>query len=491
MKKALLWAISILLLSQNPSHASDARVDSMGGLTLVATDEADDVNPFTLGNPAGLALLAPQSRFDVGAQWVKEYFPPSQDEFHVYGLMNDLDSDNVKYHGLIAFLSKDWAIQADGDTRHTEGEDNLSSNQATNDRTRGTFKTAYNFGPFTLGGQIQPSQSNIVFKDYLLTAAPNSEVLGGTGTANTLVSTGGLLLNLLGSNNPKQDHLRIGGVVSIPLSPSQEIDNLPVSNTLTTNTLTLTEKTTEQNALTWGPEIYFDSPGSFELGLIGRFSTFDIYFEQDSTNTGSIANVPNFKDQTGTVAAGIAILKITTPVTDGMNLKTGGFFSVENANTSGFLPSGNANGGVSVTGWSGQLGVGFEHPQDYTIGVQASLSGVTGSEGNSSAVTTTNNFLDYKISVGGEHWLSKTWALRVGVVYEDANNKGTAEQNQLLFPVDPGEEIITTAIVAGLGYDDSKLKFDLNLSTAQPTLVNDPSGYGNIYGAQCAAALIF
>jgi hypothetical protein len=489
MKKALLWAISILLFSQSLCYASDARVDSMGGLTLVATDEADDINPFTLGNPAGLALLAPQTRLDVGTQWIKEYFPPSGDQFHIYGLMNELSSDNGKYHGLMVFLNNNWAVQVDGDTLHTEGENDFSSHVDTDDRYRETLKTAFNFGPFTLGGQIQPSQSNIVFKSYQFNLS--NFVISGNGTINAFAGTGGLLLNLLGANNPKQDQLRVGGVVSSQLNPSQEVDSFPVSNTLSTNTFTLTETTTDQNVLTWGPEIYFDSPGSFQLGLMGRFSSFDVYFKEDSTNTGSIADVANFKDQTGTISAGTAIIKITTPITDGMNLKTGGFFTIENTNTTGFLPAGTTNGGVSETAWNGQLGVGFEHPQDYTIGVQASVAGVMGNEGNASAVTTTNNFIDYKISVGGEHWLSKVWALRLGVVYEDANNRGTAEENQLLFPVDPGQEIFSTTIVAGLGYDDSRLKVDLSLSTGQPSVANDPSGYGNLYGAQCAASLLF
>ncbi|HET9870219.1 MAG TPA: hypothetical protein VFR02_06980, partial [bacterium] len=83
MKKAPLLAIFILFLGQSISLASDTRVDSMGGLSLVATDEVDDINPFILGNPAGLALLPAQSRLDVAGEWIKEYFPPSGDQFHL------------------------------------------------------------------------------------------------------------------------------------------------------------------------------------------------------------------------------------------------------------------------------------------------------------------------------------------------------------------------------------------------------------------------
>ncbi len=488
VKKALLWAISTLLFSTNLGYASDARVDSMGGLTLVATDEADDINPFTLGNPAGLALLAPQTRFDVGGQWYKE--ASSDEQFHIYGTMNELDNDNVKYHGLIAFLNPNWAIQADGDTLHNEGQDdNQTTNVGTNDRIRGLFRSAYNFGPFVLGGSIQPTQSNITFRDYVLTAAPSDEVSGGTGTANTLVGTAGLLLNLVGSSDLKQAHLRIGGDISAQLSPSQEIDNLPVSNTLTSNTFNLTETTTDHNVLTWSPEIYFDSPGTLQAALIGHFSTFNISFEQDST--GAIPSIPKYNAQTGTAAIGIAVFKMTNPISDSMNFKSGLLVTAETADTAGFVPAGTANGGVSINAWTAQAGVGFDHPQDYTVGVQTNLEQITGNESDSGGVTSTNNFFDYKIAVGAERWLSKTWALRLGVVYEDADNKGTVGQDEFLFEVGPNSEIITTTINAGIGYEDPWLKLDLNLSAGQPSVVNDPSIYANQYGAQLAASFKF
>jgi hypothetical protein len=490
VKKALLWAISTLLFSTNLGYASDARVDSMGGLTLVATDEADDINPFTLGNPAGLALLAPQTRFDMGGEWMKEDFPSSGDQYHLYGTMNDITSDNVKYHGLIAFLNNNWAVQADGDTLHTEGEQNPASNVDTNDRYRGTFRTAYDFGIFTLGGQIQPSQSNISFNEHLFASSSTFEILPGAGTVTNFSGTAGLLINLIGSEEKDKNHLRIGGVVSTPLSAIQETDNLPVSNTFSGTTFSLTQKTTEQDLLTWGPEIYFDSPG-FQVALLGRFANFDVNFEQDSTNTVSITNIPSFKAESGTVSAGTAVFKMTNSIATGLNLNTGGFFTIEADNSNSFQSSGTANGGTSITAWNGQFGIGFENPQDYTLGVQVSLAGISGNEGDSGGVTTTNNYIDYKISVGGERWLSKNWALRVGFAYEDANNKGTAEQPGFFFPIDPGSEMETNTLTSGLGYADAHFKLDLNFFIGQPQAANNSSDYRNQYGAQGAAALLF
>jgi hypothetical protein len=487
MKKALLWAISILLLSQNPSHASDARVDSMGGLTLVATDESDDINPFTLGNPAGLALLAPQSRFDADAQWFKESYPPTSDLFHVYGTMSELNNDNVKYHGLMVFLNNNWAVQVDGDTLHTESQSDYSANIYTDDRYRELFRTAYNFGPFVLGGEVRPEQTSIVFKPYNINLSTN--VTNGTGTETALTGTAGLLANLLG-NDPKQSHLRIGGIVSSQLNPTQEINSLSVIYSGST-TLTLTDTFTDSNVLTWGPEIYFESSKNFQASVFGHFSNFNVSFEEDSSNPGALIGTSPFNAETGTLAIGAAVFKMTIPLTDSINLKGGGLVSAESADTSNFSPSGSANGGVSLNAWTAQAGVGFDDPQDYTLGIQANFEQITGNQGNASSVSMTN-FFDYKICVGGERWLSKDWAMRLGVTYEDANNMGTAQQNQFLFPVYPGQHVTTTTIVAGIGYQDSHLKIDVNLSEAQPNLSDDdPREYGEIYGAQIATSLNF
>ena len=488
MKKALLWAISTLLLSQSLCYASEARVDSMGGLTLIATDESEAINPFTLGNPAGLALLAPQSRFDVDAQWVKEYYPPTGDEFHVYGLMSQLNNDTVKYHGLMVFLNNNWAVQADGDTLHTESQNDYTTHVDTNDRYRELLRTAYNFGPFVLGGQVQPTQTTINFKPYDIDL--NTKVTSGTGTENNLTGTAGLLADFSGNSDPKQSHLRIGGVVSTQLNPAQETDNLSVLNSGTTS-LTLTDTFNESNLLTWGPEIYFESPGTFEASITGRFSNFNVSYERDSSNPGVFLGTPGFNLETGNAAIGVAVFKMTNALTDAINLKTGGLISVEIANTGNFTPSESPNGGVSLNAWTAQAGIGFDHPQDYTLGVQADFEQINGNESDSSGVTATNNFFDYKIHVGGERWLSKAWALRVGVIYEDADNMGNAEQDQFLYPILPGERIETTTIVAGIGYQDSHLKIDANLSEAQPNLSDDASNYGNFYGAQIAASLNF
>ncbi len=488
MKKALLWAISILLLSQSPSHASDTRVDSTGDLSLVITDESVAVNPFTLGNPAGLALLTPQTRFDAAAEWAKDA-SPSDGLFHIYGSMSQFNDDVTKYHGLIAFLNPNWALQADGDTLHTEGQNDSGDHIATNDRTRELGRMAYNFGIFTLGAEIQPEQTNLTISPYQFNV--NNQITSGSGTNNNLEGTGGLLINLLGASNPNQDHLRIGGIAGTQLGQFDEIKNLQAFNSLLSTNFTVTQTITTNNLLLWGPEIYFDSPGKFEAGLTGRFVTWNLGFHQDSTDATSIPNVANFNLGNENISEGTAVFKMTSPLSTGINLKTGGDFTIENQTENTFDSTENPNGGFNVTGWTGILGLGVEAPQDFTLGVQAALSGVTGTQSNSSAVTANNNYFDYKISIGGERNLSKSWAFRMGVIVEDQNNTGTVDEDDFYFPVHPGQEIISTTILAGIGYQDKNLSLDLGVSWDQPSVVNDPSAYGDLYRTHIAASYRF
>ncbi len=481
MKKALLWAISILLLSQSPSHASDARVDSMGGLTLVATDEADDINPFTLGNPAGLALLNPQTRFDAAGQWIKEDIANENITYHLYGARNQIDTDNVRYHGLIAFLSPNWAFQADADTLHTENENDPSTHTNPKDLNRELVRTAYNFGPFVLGAEVQPQQATSTFYSYLFEAT--TQVLSGTGTTNNLTGTFGLLTNFPSNTDPKQSHFQVGGTLSTQLNPFQEVDVLNAVNGGTT--FVLTNRLTESNLLTWGPEIYFKNSNSFQLGVISRFSSFDINNQQISSDQTAFADVPTFKIESGNVAVVLGILKMSAPLDSSLNLNSGCDFSFQSLNSTTFGTGGNPIGGTTVTGWTAQAGFGFEDPNVYTLGVQGELQETNGHENN-----LTVNFVDYKIKIGGERRLSKNWTFRTGFIYEDANDLGAAPEDLFVFTME-GVDIATTTLVAGLGYEDSFLKTDFNLSWGQPTRTDNAGLYANQFGAQLAISLKF
>ncbi len=476
----MLWAISTLLFSTNLSYASDARVDSMGGLTLIATDEADDINPFTLGNPAGLALLAPQTRFDAAGEWIDLNFPNEGLNFHIYGARNELDTDSVRYHGLMTFLSPNFAIQADADTLHTENEDEPSTHTDPKNLTRELIRAAYNFGPFVLGAQVQPEQASSSFAPYQFEV--NTQVLSGTGTTNNLTGTFGLLINFPSNTDPKQSHFQIGGTVSTQLNPFQEADTLNAVNSGTT--FVLTNRFTESNLMTWGPEIYFKNTNAFELGLISRFSSFDINAQEDSSNQTAFADVPTFKAESGNIAVVLGILKMSTPLDPALNLNVGCDFSFQSLNSTTFDSTATPTGGTTETGWTAQAGLGFEDPEVFTLGVQGELQETTG---NSNGLTV--NFVDYKIKIGGEHSLAKNWAFRMGVIYEDANDLGTAPKDLFLYTID-GLDITNTTMIAGLGYQDSFLKADFNLSWGQPFSA-ETSVYANQLGSQLAISLKF
>src|SRR5581483_2743842 len=120
--------------------ASETRVNSTGGLSLVMTDETASVNPFNFGNPAGLSLLPPQSRFDIAAPWFQETAASDPSgQVQAYGTLSQLGSNfssdslldatnsSFKYQGLILFPTSHWAFQASGDLLHATNQTDPTS----------------------------------------------------------------------------------------------------------------------------------------------------------------------------------------------------------------------------------------------------------------------------------------------------------------------------------------------------------------------------
>ena len=77
----------------------------------------------------------------------------------------------------------------------------------------------------------------------------------------------------------------------------------------------------------------------------------------------------------------------------------------------------------------------------------------------------------------------------MGVIYEDANDLGTAPKDLFLYTID-GLDITNTTLIAGLGYQDSFLKADFNLSWGQPFSA-ETNVYANQLGSQLAISLKF
>ena len=470
--------------------ATETRVDSTDGLTLVLTDESDEFNPFLFGNPAGLALLPPQTRFDVVGQWLKETSYSTNTTSNIYSTLNRLGDETPHYHGLMAFLSPQWALQLDSDYVQSENSPDLLITDQTRMRTREVFRTAYNFGPFVLGLQTQPTQINLTAKPQ--SNPGGSQLLSGKGTGSAWVGTAGLLACFPGEINSKGSNLKIGGVASTELTPGQEIQNLAVqlSGGLNVN---LIETYTSTNVLTWGPELYFESPGTFQSFLLGRFSNGSLNFQQDSSNTGLIASQPSFKVQDSNSSVGIAGFKMKNPLSHTDALKSGFLFAFTSSNQNNFDSGGTATTTNSIQSWATSAGIGLEGSKDYTVGLQFQLQGVAGTYILTTPPNTLVNFFSYKVALGGERWLSPQWAFRMGLTYENDYNNGSQAYQQLLYSVPSGNQIVSTTISAGAGFRDKNFIADLMFVTGQYSVDNspNPNDFGLLLSFQLAASILF
>jgi hypothetical protein len=494
MKKALLSITSLLFLLSGSLHASETRVDSFGGLTLVVTDESDAINPFTLGNPAGLALIDPQTRFDAEGSWVKEVINYQNNgnnvmfTGHDYGAMDEFGGDTVKYHGLIAFPTDRWAIQVDGDTLHNDEFNTANDAGDVNsvERTRELFRTAYNFGPFVLGAEVQPIQEN---ESFIPGPIPNGpQLLSGNGTINTILGNFGLLASLLGDPSPKKEQLEIGGIFSTQLNPLLETDNFSKLTTSFLQQYNETDTIQETSSIAGGPEIYYRIPGVFEAALIGltgqeSFSLAINYF-------GFLPDQATFNVENADQTVGLAVFKMTNPISSSLNLKSGTLFSLTSQNNHFLNPSAAPVSNVTGTTWTAEFGLGLEHPQDFTMGFQGEATGINDTQDDPVTTIGTTNYFSYKVSFGGERWLSPFWAIRMGIIYENDLNTGNQDVPLFFYTVGPDSRIISTTITAGVGYQDARFKLDLGLLAGQPSQDNS-SNFGTQYGAQLAAGIFF
>jgi hypothetical protein len=490
MSKQLFFLVMTTFLQASFGFATETRVDSTGGLTLVLTDESTEINPFLFGNPAGLALLLPQTRFDLVGQWFKETSNSTNITSNVYATLNRLGDDTPHYHGLMAFLSPQWAVQLDGDFAQSENSPDILITDQTRTRTRELLRTAYNFGPFVLGVQAQPIQLNLTVKPQSLSGG--AQLLSGQGTGSAFVGTAGLLACFPGETNPKGTSLKIGGTASTELTPGQEIQNLAFQLSGGFN-VGVTETYTSSNVLTWGPEIYFEDSENFQSFLFGRFSNGSLSFQQDSSNTALVTNEPSFKAQDTNSAVGIAAFKMKSPLSHSDAIKSGFLFAFSSTNQNNYDSAGTTATTSNTQGWTTLAGIGLEGKKDYTVGLQFQLQGSNSANTLTTPPNPTINFFSYKVALGGERWLSPQWAFRMGLAYQNDYNSGIQAYQQPLYSVASGNRIITTTITAGAGFREKSFLADLMFLTGQPSLDNSssPNDFGLLLSVQLAASILF
>src|SRR5579871_195203 len=397
--------------------ASDARVNAAGGLSLVMEDEVVSINPFTVGNPAGLSLLPPKSRLDLSGTYVFENEAEDRFQRTYAGSLQDLQSNGVNYQGLILFPTDRWGVQLNGDYLYTEGPAGSRLNTDGNNRLRGLLRTAYNFGPFALGAEFTPSQTT---SPIAAQATGGGQIVSGNDTATALSVNGGLLACFPADPGPKQDRFEIGGVYSNQLTaPQDEVDLNVVPTSLSTPS-PVTATFTDTNAQVFGPEAYFESPGSLQAAVVSRFAQVSTQLQENSPNALLVPNPVNYKfdDVSQMVLSGI--FKSSSPLGAGVNLKLGGFLSYSNLNSNFYGSTGATASTATQQNFLAQVGTGVERTGDFTVGFQAALLSVTGANHDASGTDTGDTgFLDYSFALGGERWLSKPWAFRMGLAYHN------------------------------------------------------------------------
>lgn len=490
-KPLLCLLLTYGLMAGQCLWASEVRLDATGGLSLVMDDEVADLNPFVIGNPAGLALLPSKSRLDLSG----DYFYENQSTiaFHrtYAGSLDSLQSNTVNYQGLLLFPTDRWGVQLDGDYLYSETDLSNGLLAQSNNRARGLLRTAYDFGPFVLGAEFAPSQT---VSPLSIQQTGGGVVVSGTDTATVLPVNGGLLVCFPSADpGPKQERFQIGGIYGNQLTPPKEEADLNIIPTSASTPSPVTVIFSDPNAQVFGPEAYFEIPDSLQIAVISRFAQFSTNLQETSPDTTLVPAPVNFKYDDGSQMTLTGIFKSSSPLVRGLNLKLGAFLAYSNFNQNFYDSGGNVTSTSTQQNLSAQVGAGVERFDDFTVGLQAALQDVTGANHDSSGNDTGDTgYLDYSLSLGGERWLSKHWAFRIGLAYQNQYNSGTLPYGTFFYGVAPGNRLISTIITTGAGFKDQGIYADWAFTFGQPTLDGGgPNAFATQVGTQLAFGVLF
>jgi hypothetical protein len=504
-KNILLVLLGAAALLCNRAAASDARVEAAGDLTLVMTDETTVISPFNLGNPAGLALLPAQNRLDGAAPWslATPAFDPSRQN-QSYGSLSDLGTgfasstllsatnSAFQYQGLILFPASHWAFQVGGDWLHSGNQaDDLSGQDKDLDRYRGIARTAYDFGPFALGTQVQWNQTDKVF---LPTLAGGSGIKSGNGSQTFITSTSGLLVDFPLDGGPQPSRLRLGGVLSAPLPFPYEKDHFDWEFSGTDVALDTTYQV--QSYLSGGPEAYLDIPGSFQAVLLVRFGHSDLDLQQASSNSAYLSGFAPYNLSESGASSEAFVYKWTHPLegkeSGSLRLKAGGFLGESDGSETIHLRNGQVQQTSQTQNWQSGIGLGLEKPEDFTLGLQASLES-QGGNNETSSILQKISYEGLRISLGGERWLSPAWALRLGFHLDHQSNGGDTSILQPYYTLDPGGRVVDGILTTGVGYQDPHFRSDFLLWYGQPFKDGSPQtdDFYSEAGIQWAGTVLF
>jgi len=491
MKKLLVIAgIVLIILAHMASKAvaSQIRVDSMASLGLVVTDPESEITPYDLGNPAGLALLSPQTNLELSVPWYSETSNNKQINFQYYGASPDqppglpnLENSTVlinptaglQYQGFLDVEKDHWAYQVSGGLY---GED-LSENAPEPVHSLGGYglvSAAGILGPLSFGTEIEFSQRNDNSIFYIQMGNNPPVALSTKFNETELFSNTGLLLNIPLEEGSHPVWLRAGGSFLFDILPNEQDNFLQGSP----------EAVYKLSTTLWEPCLYLEVPGTFQGGLVAEFHNTSSYSVQASTTS------PTFPTSTFNL---MALYKWKIALSrpgeaPALTLNHGLLFGLSNEG----LPS--------LTNLKNQLqvGVGLEREKDFTVGVQ--LDGTWNCENfqqttqPTKPVNQTDQMTLDQICLGGEKWLTPQLAIRLGLIYENAvenQNTGGPALTEGFYSIKAGQQAQGWMPTAGVGFEERNLKLDgvIWFENPQLTTPNGSVNISNILGAGISAVL--
>lgn len=497
----IFWRMGIycLIALARQSDADEVRVDSAGSISLVLWDESSDVNPYTLGNPAGLAYLPSGTRLDFRLPWFSTTNTSGSNFWNQFGISPGIDpyffnfSDftspvnamaGYQYQGLIYVPKDDWGFQVAGGYEDENYLPPSFPNKENFQDGNESVQAAHNFGPLAFGAGLQFSDSQSSSASYPQTISGSSSVLKTGFLANIPLSGGG-----------KPSWLLTGTSLSVNISPFQTDDYFSL-NAGTQNYLTVQKTST----ILIEPCAFLEVPGSFQGGVVLDINENS---QTDTISENSTVIQPTYTEQTGTGMSFAALYKwkiALSPPKDphpltfnnGILLETGSFDSTE------FTFGGTVPYTFQMTSFSLQAGLGFEREGNFTLGLQVDSLGTVGTEQLSSGVL--DQYYDESIShitLGGEKCLSPDWALRMGLTFVEDQNlavPGSETAGEGFFSLFPGQQVTGVMVTTGAGYEDKGLKIDGMVWFEQPestgTGFTGPEYAYTIMGAQLAFGLV-
>ncbi|HVZ80174.1 MAG TPA: hypothetical protein VHE12_05145 [bacterium] len=482
----LSFALTFLLAGASPprTFASETRVNAVGGLNLVLDDETADLSPFNLGNPAGLALLPSQSRFDAsGALSLDTPASDAAAQVETYGTFSHIGSNfpasnllsnsasPFTYQGLLLFPAKDRAVQLSGDLLHTTHQTDSGAYDTSADRVRGTGRMAADLDPLVLGTGIDAAQ---VQKSLTNLYGPGPD---GQADSSLLVSTSGLLLDLPLDRSKEPSRLRIGGLFGTQIAPSQQKETITGNSGGTPVDLTVTISV--PTYLNFGPDLYLMVPGSFQACLLTRVTHTELDYQLDSGSGLLIPSIAEYHLETDDSLAVFGGIKGKFPLPGSLRqkltLNMGAYSLVGSARAKQTDPAGAEVQTTDESDVQFGLGAGLENADEFTLGFQAALDTRSGSYAPVSGTGYSLDYLAYTFGLGGEKWLNEHWALRGGLNFEDDYNGGGEDVVKVHYKVPPGTRIVATTLTMGASFKQGAFRWDLAFWMGQPSTYDSPN----------------